>query len=251
MRRAENITKYYIHDIAVKYRARPTAYVVAKGTAGLDKVLATLDRQDIAYFELPAGTTLNLKRYSGDATTATLGNAGDVIFAGGAYIVPVDGYKAYLISSLMEPECKDSGEEINTFVQAGYIAASDIYRSEEDYIAAKLGLAGTYKALSTEGKTVERVEVDGAVRDDVDTDDENAYVVRDAEIVILHFTDGTRKVFSNMAGDADGDGTITLSDVLQLLRGLLDQAAVGNFDANGDGKFSLFDILHTMRLLAQ
>jgi hypothetical protein len=65
VRKADNITKYYIHDIAMKYRARPTAYVLAKDTAGIDKVLATLDRQGIDYYELGAGVTLNLKKYSG------------------------------------------------------------------------------------------------------------------------------------------------------------------------------------------
>ena len=253
VRKAENITKYYIQDIAMKYRARPTAYVLAKDTAGLDKVLATLDRQGIDYYELAAGTTLNLKKYSGNASTATLGNAADVTFENGAYIIPVDGYKAYLIATLFEPECYDSGEEINTFVQAGYISATDIYRSEESYIAAKLGLDGTYISVDTEGKTVDNAVVDGVEYNTVDTEDGDAYVVKATDTVVLNFTDGTSKTYyySDIPGDTDGDKEITLLDAFSILSAVVNNATVDNGDVNGDGNVTLLDVIRVMKLLVK
>ena len=251
VRRAENITMYYLQDAAVKYRARPTAYVVAKGTAGLDKVLLTLDKHAISYYELAAGTALTLKRYSGSASAATLGAAAEVTFASGAYIIPVDGHKAYLISTLFEPECLDSGEEINTFVQAGYLAASDIYRSEESYIAAKLGLDGTYIALDTDGKTVANAVVDGVTYDDVDTEDGKAFTVKGKVRTVLSFTDGTSKIVGQTPGDANGDGNITLFDAMSILRSILNQQTVAGGDVNGDGKTTLADVLRVLKLLAQ
>ncbi|MBQ8836678.1 MAG: hypothetical protein IJ002_04120 [Clostridia bacterium] len=256
VRRESNITKYYIQDIAMKYRARPTAYVLAKGTAGLDKVLATLDRQGIDYYELKAGTTINLKKYSGTASTATLGNAADVTFEDGAYIVPVDGYKAYLTATLFEPECYDSGEEIATFVQAGYITAGDIYRSEESFIAAKLGLGGTYFEVATDGKEVVSAVVDGVTYDTVDTDGDNAYVVAsesEAYTVTLNFTDGTSKTVNigNIKGDMNGDGIVSIVDALMLIKAVVNDTHLENGDLNGDGKSSLIDVLRVMKLIAK
>ena len=248
VRKAENITKYYIQDIAMKYRARPTAYVLAKDTAGLDKVLATLGRQGIDYYELDAGVTLNLKRYGGNASTATLGAAADVTFANGAYIVPVDGYKAYLIATLFEPESYDSGEEINTFVQAGYITASDIYRSEENYIAAKLGLDGTYYAFA---KPVASVIADGKETTVITDGGVQLIVVPESKAVVT-YTDGTEEtiVFAGLPGDLDGDGAISVADVLLILHALLNDRDV-NADLTGDGVVSLLDVVRAMKLCIQ
>ncbi len=256
VRKENNITKYYIQDIAMKYRARPTAYVLSKDTVGIDKVLATLDRQGIDYYSLEAGTTLNLKKYSGTATTATLGDAADVNFANGAYFVPVDGYKANLIATLFEPECPDSGEEIATFVQAGYITASDIYRSEESFIAAKLGLSGTYFAIAIpEGKTVAGAVVDGVEYTSVDVDGTNAYVVAsesDHYTVKLNFTDGTSESVSvgRTLGDANGDSEINILDVIALVKAVVNGVSI-DCDMNGDGKLTLIDVLQLMKRIVQ
>jgi len=250
--RADNVTKYHIQDIAMKYRARPTAYVLSKDTAGVDKVLATLDRQGIDYYALENGVTLNLKKYSGTAETATLGNAADVTFAKGAYIIPVDGYRAYFIATLFEPECPDSGEEIATFVQAGYITASDIYRSEESYIAAKLGLGGTYASVAfAEGKTIEKVIVDGVEYTSVDVEGQNAYVVaseNDCYTVTFNYTDGTSEnvTVGSIKGDVDGDGQINVVDVIYLIKAIVNGKYV-DCDLNEDGKINLIDVIRLIK----
>ncbi len=249
VRKAENITKYYIHDIAMKYRARPTAYVLSADTLGLGKVLATLDRQGIDYYELDAGITLNLKQYSGTASSATLGNATDVTFEKGAYIIPVDGYKAYLIATLFEPECPDSGEEINTFVQAGYITADAIYRSEENFIAAKLGLDGTYVEIATQGRTVDSMVVDGVKYNEVDTEGDKAYAIKADATLIINFTDGTSETYyySNIPGDTDGDRNVTIIDAINILKAVINNTSVNNGDMNDDGKVNLLDVIRAMK----
>ena len=253
MVRAENNTKYYVQDIAMKYRARPTAYVLSADTTGIDKVLATLDRQGIDYYELEAGVTLTLKQYSGNASTATLGNAADVTFANGAYIIPVDGYRAYFISVLFEPECHDSGEEIATFVQAGYITASDIYRSEESYIAAKLGLEGTYAEVAVGDKVVANAVVDGVTFNDVDTESGNTYVVKATDTLVLNFTDGTSKTYyySNILGDTDGDKNVTMIDAMNILSAIVNKTSVENADMNNDGVVNLLDVIRVFKVLVK
>lgn len=246
VRRAENVTKYYLQDMAIKYRARPTAYAVSASADGIEKVLPVLDTHGIAYTLLDAGTTLTLKQYAGNATTATLGAATAVTFTEGVYLIPVDGYKAYLIASLFEPECPDSGEEISTFVQAGYLAASDIYRSEENYIAAKLGIAGTYYAFA---KPVASVIADGAAAT-VITDGGVQLIKTPKSSAVVTYADGTEETirFSNHPGDLNGDGTVSVADVLMLLRAVLNDRMVAGGDLNGDGALSLLDVVRVMRL---
>lgn len=253
VRKAENITKYYMQDVAILYRSRPTAYVVSADADGVDKVLEVLGKQGIAYYLLDADTTLNLRQYGGTSSTATLGAAAEVTFDAGAYIVPVDGYKAYLISTLFEPENPDSGDYVTTFAQAGYIAVSDIYRSEESYIAAKLGLDGTYTEVSVhEGKTVDTATVDGKGYADVGTDGANAYVVTsDSEYytITLNFTDGTSETYyiGTLKGDVNGDNKVTVADALILVKAIVNGEPV-DCDMNADGKLTLIDVLRIMKI---
>lgn len=255
LRRAENITKYYLQDIAIKYRSRPTAYVVSADASGIAEVLRVLDIQGIGYALLDAGTTLTLKQYSGSATAATLGAAAEVTFANGAYIIPVDGYKAYLISTLFEPENPDSGEYITTFVQKGHLAASDIYRSEENYIAAKLGIDGTYAELAMPaGKTLDSATVDGVAYTNVDVLDGNAYVVAsDSEsyTATLYFTDGTSETYTlgKVFGDISGNGSVGIEDALAVLQAYLNGTADNAMDVTGDGKTSLLDVLRILKMI--
>ncbi len=248
VRRAENITKYYLQDVAIKYRARPTAYVVSADASGIGKVLAALDTHGIGYTLLDAGTTLTLKQYSGSSTAATLGAAETVTFDAGAYIIPVDGYKAYLIASLFEPENPDSGEYITTFAQAGYLAANEIYRSEENYIAAKLGIDGTYYALDTADKTIASVVADGSEAT-VISDGGYSFIQTPKTSAVITYTNGTSETvwFGNRPGDINVDGDTTVLDALLLLRAILNEQTIEGGDVSGDGKCSLADVLRILK----
>lgn len=257
-RKAANITKYYLQDIAVKYRARPTAYVVPADASGITQVLGVLDKQGIAYHLLDAGTTLTLAQYSGTASAATLGIPTEVTFANGAYIVPVDFYKANLTALLFEPESIDSGSNLGTFVQAGYLTAEEIYRSTENYIAAKLGLKGTYLQLAIpEGKTLAGAVVDGVdhAADAIGTEGTNAYVpAADSDYykATLTFTDGTSETYTvgKMPGDFSGNDNLDVADVLLWVRAYLTAAAEPDMDITGDGKVNLLDALHLLKRIA-
>lgn len=150
--------------------------MVSADAIGIKNVLNLLDKQGISYYLLEKGTSLKLKQYDGQNQAVTLGDVKDIIFENGAYIFPVDGYRANMIAILFEPEYPDTANHL-TFVEMGHLAASDIYRCEESFIAAKLGLAGTYKEVAIPAdKTVASVVVNGVTYDSVDTEGENAYV---------------------------------------------------------------------------
>ena len=51
-------------------------------------------------------------------------------------------------------------------------------------------------------------------------------------------------------GDVDGDGSVTIKDVLDLIHGVLNDRTVENGDVNGDGKVGLADALCVLKLVA-
>ncbi len=252
VRYAENPVGQDNFNLAIKYRTRPTAYVFPADAEKAALVLQTLDRQAINYFLLPAGTTLTLAQYSGDDTQAAVGEAKAVTLEAPAYIVPVDGYKANVVANLFEPENHDSPSTGTTFVMAGYLAASDVYRSTESFIAAKLGLDGTYLAVDVPaGKTVASATVDGTVYDSVNTEGTQAFVLasdKDTYAVTLTFTDGTSETtyIGDVLGDVNGDRTVDIRDVLLAIKALLNDETIA--DVNGDGKANFADIIRLLKM---
>jgi len=257
VRYADNMVGQDNYNIAIKYRTRPTAYVFPADVENLASVLLTLDRHAIEYFLLPADTTLTLAQYSGDGSQASVGEAKAVTFEKGAYIVPVDGYKANVTANLFEPENHDTQEGAATFVKAGYLAASDVYRSTENFIAAKLGLDGTYLAVDVPaGKTVASATVDGTDYNSVNTEGAQAFVLasdKDAYAVTLTFTDGTSETtyVGDVLGDMNGDRTVDVLDVLLALGALLNDEVPATGDVTGDGRFSLADVIRLLKMAAK
>ena len=138
-------------------------------------------------------------------------------------------------------------------MQCGYLTVSDIYRSTESYIGAKYGAEGTYVELPTEGKTVVNAVVDGVVYEEISTQGTNAYVVRAKEEIVLHFTDGTSETYyyTEIPGDINGDRTVTVADVLMLVRAIVNNKVAENGDVNGDGKVNLADVIRVMKLIIE
>ena len=54
-----------------------------------------------------------------------------------------------------------------------------------------------------------------------------------------------------VAGDVDGDGRVTVKDVLLLARAIVNGRTVGNGDVNGDKKVNLLDVVNIVQLIAQ
>ncbi|MBQ9428767.1 MAG: hypothetical protein IJU41_04395 [Clostridia bacterium] len=239
-------------NIAAKYRTMPTAYVIPANVSGIGQVLARLDTQLIAYKFLEPGTVMTLQQYGGTTSSATLSAAKEVTFASGAYLIPVDGYRAYITAYLFEPDNNDVTEGVSTFAQVGDLAVSEIYRSTESFIAAKHGMDGSYIELSTGGKSVESASADGEILSEVYTEGDFAYLPRAERSITLRFTDGTSETYryTQVPGDADGDGEVTLYDAVLALRAMLDGSAAANADLNGDGKIGISDIIRILKLLA-
>ena len=254
-----NTVRWYTQDTADRYRTRPTAYAFSTDVANLDKILTILDRHGIAYHKLDAGTTLTLQQYGGTAATPKLGAAKNVTFDAGVYLVPVDGYMANSISILFEPDNADVGADAaTTFVQFGLLTNAEIYRSTESFIAAKLGLDGTYGAIDIAAdKTVASATVNGKQYDTVATEGGKAFAVLADEtysIVTLTYTDGSTSehTFGELFGDISGDFTLDVQDVLLLLKRVVNEDftdPVG--DINGDGTLSLADVLRLLRILCE
>lgn len=140
MAQPENITMQNFYDTIVRGRTRATAYVFSKDVANASAILSMLDMHDVEYCELAAGTTLDLRRYSGDVTLASLGESASVTFDAGAYIVFTDSALGDLVSVLFEPDNTDAGtENAVSLSQMELLDVSDIYRSEESYISRTLG----------------------------------------------------------------------------------------------------------------
>ena len=253
VRVADNLVWQNPTNVAIRYRPLPTAYVFSADVENLNTILARLDVQRIAYKKLDAGTVLTLQQYGGTKSSATLSESKTVTFENGAYIVPVDGYRAYIIAYLFEPDNTDVTEGVCTFAQTGDLEVSALYRTTENFIAAKMGILGTYVELSTDGKTVENAVVDGIPVQDVYTEGENVYVLRGRETVALNFADGTSKTYyySDIPGDINGDRTLSLSDALLLIRAVVNRSDLENADVNGDGKVNIADVIHLLKAISQ
>ena len=165
----------------------------------------------------------------------------------------MDGACAYITALLFEPDVLDS--IYCSLANNTSLAVSDIYRMTDSYIAAKSGMAGTYKAIHIpEGKTLVSAAVDGVVYDSVAVEGNTAFIIAPAAAeysVLLTFTDGSTQTYQvGRRYDFNGDGKITVADVLLLLQSILDGKPLDG-DVNGDGSVGLADVLSLLRQITQ
>ena len=52
-------------------------------------------------------------------------------------------------------------------------------------------------------------------------------------------------------GDFNGDGQVTIMDVMLALNALLNNQTLENSDMNGDGEFSLIDVLRVLKQIVK
>ena len=102
-----------VWDTVVKSRTAPTAYVIPAGERYTDQVLALMDKQQIAYSFIPAGSVVELQQYYADkegstVSNVTLSNEMPVTFGNGAYVFCKNQYKSNILSALMEPDITKS-----------------------------------------------------------------------------------------------------------------------------------------------
>lgn len=98
-----------VWNTVVRSRIAPTAYVIPAGESYTPKVLALLDKHQIAYSFIPAGSVVKLQQYyaqkEGSAVSnVTLSDEMPVIFGNGAYVFCKNQVKSNILSALMEPD---------------------------------------------------------------------------------------------------------------------------------------------------
>ena len=120
------------YDTIGRSRIAPTAYVIAAGESYTADVLTLMDKHDISYEFLPAGTTVLLQQYTGTATEAGLTEEKPVTFENGAYVFYKNQFRGITLSMLMEPDVDDLATYKGTLVQRGMLTAGDIYRYAHD-----------------------------------------------------------------------------------------------------------------------
>ena len=65
------------------------------------------------------------------------------------------------------------------------------------------------------------------------------------------FSDAARRTVGTLRGDLNGDGKISVADVMLLLRSILNETADLDSDMNGDGKITLVDVVRLLRAITE
>ena len=138
-----------VADVVVRTRIAPTAYVIPADAEGIENVLALLDRHGISYSRLPEGATLQLQRYSGTTTGATLSPETLTRFASGCYVFAMNQEKGLVLAALMEPDHTNALEFKGTLAQMGLLQVTDTYRYIRD-----LNENGTVDHIITDAELV-------------------------------------------------------------------------------------------------
>ena len=102
-----------VRNVVVRSRTAPTAYVIPADDSYIHEILALMDKQNISYTFIPAGSQLPLQQYSGTVTDSTvtdvsLSEEKLVTFHNGAYVFCKNQVKGKILSAFMEPDIKQS-----------------------------------------------------------------------------------------------------------------------------------------------
>lgn len=199
----ENATvSFRLFDTVSNLRALPTAYVIPADEADIESILALFDMHGIKYTKIKAGSALTLRKYSGldtaitSSAEVTMGDAEEVTFENGAYVVTLDCSDAYLIAYFFEPDSFPySGDEtIVSLTHMGYFTDGDaLYRSETDNMTALIAdMTHVDGDVNSDGK-VTIADVLSALKAYINDEDMTAY-------------------------DMNSDGKFSLVDVLRILK---------------------------------
>ncbi len=191
----ENATVTRIrYDTPTVTRPMATGYVLDANASNAAGVKEKLTQAGIDYVELPAGTTLTLRKYTAISDSATYGEAKEVTFENGAIAVHTNTSDAYFIAYYFEPDSYIASDTVSSLYQNDLIASTDaLYRAETD------GFSALIEALSH-----------------VENDFNGDKVFNIADVLCL--LRGILNEDASEAWDITGDGAVTLADVIRALK---------------------------------
>ena len=111
-------------------RPFPVEYIIPKGLASEERILEIAEMNGITCRELPSGTTLPLKSYSGTEDEAFIGSEKQVTFPSGALAFPAGQPSGIILGMLMEPDMRKTDSNPISLFQAGLIGIDQIFRNE-------------------------------------------------------------------------------------------------------------------------
>ena len=124
-------------DTVTASRSLPTGYILPADTPHINEILAHTDAHGLEYLKIPAGMSLNLKKYTLGSTISLSDTAVAVTFENGAYAFLTDTSDVYLVAAIFEPDASTADESQNTLFQRGLLTESNsFYRSETDNLRA-------------------------------------------------------------------------------------------------------------------
>ena len=135
---------YCEHVEALHTRPKATAYILPMGLAKEAEILQLMQNHAIAYYCLPAGSTVKLRQYRWNGEQAELAREQTVNFPMGAYVFP-NTVPSTILGVLMEPDFNRISGRKMTLFSMGLIAADEngclpIYRYCHDLLNGKIHL---------------------------------------------------------------------------------------------------------------
>lgn len=136
---------YKEHTIALRKRPRATAYILPKGLPNEEEILRVASVHAIGWYELPAGSAVNVRQYIRGNEEATLSDERMQRFDGGAYVFP-NTVPSTILGVIMEPDFNAVSGRKMTLLSMGLVDADEnaclpIFRYCRDLTDGKVSVA--------------------------------------------------------------------------------------------------------------
>lgn len=133
---------YKEHVKALRFRTRPTAYIIPKGLANEDEILRVASNHAVDYYELPANSVVKVQQYIQKENEATLSDERAISFEQGAYVFP-NTVPSTVLGVIMEPDFDSASGRKMTLFSMGLVKGDadgylPIYRYCHDLVDGKI-----------------------------------------------------------------------------------------------------------------
>lgn len=115
---------YREHTKALRKRPRATAYILPQGLPNEEEILRVASVHAIGWYELPAGSAVNVRQYICGTEEATLSEERMQRFEGGAYVFP-NTVPSTILGVIMEPDFNTVSGRKMTLLSMGLVDADE------------------------------------------------------------------------------------------------------------------------------